>query len=75
MQVDASEVLRACPVPILCLAGDADVVVRRRHVRRLLSILPSIQTCTLPAAHFVLLDAPEKAWVEISRFIHAHLTK
>ena len=69
LDVDVSEELRACPVPILYLAGARDRVVPRWNLRAIQAVRPDVQSITLPAPHLVLQTRPIEAAQAIADFL------
>ena len=69
LRVDARQLLKECPVPILCIAGDSDGVVPRGNVEEIVRLQPSVRVEILPGGHFVLYTNPTAAAEAISNFM------
>ena len=68
-EVDCSEALRRCEVPILYLAAARDALVRRSSVERILAIRSDVQIRMIDAPHLLLQREPAAAWKEIAQFL------
>lgn len=66
LTVDAIDALKACPVPILYIAGDHDPMVREGSVRHIKTIRPDVAVTRVDAPHWVLQVAPASAWRAIN---------
>jgi len=71
MRVDATEELRACPVPVLYLAGEHDWIVPARNLRRILRVRPDVRVARIGSPHMVLQVRPREAAAAIAAFIEA----
>ncbi|MFI5165675.1 MAG: alpha/beta fold hydrolase [Thermoanaerobaculales bacterium] len=69
LQVDASDALRACPVPILYLAGSHDCLVPKRNLRLIQTLRPDAQVAWLNAPHVLLQTQPVAAAQAIAAFL------
>ena len=69
LRVDASAALRACPVPILYLAGTHDCIVPGRSLRRIQLLRPDVQVARIDAPHVVLQTRPAAAAEAIAAFL------
>jgi pimeloyl-ACP methyl ester carboxylesterase len=65
---NASAALKACPVPILCLAARRDRLIGARAVRRIRRVRPDIPIRMIDAPHLLLQTAPRAAWKMICEF-------
>ena len=74
LTVDAREWLRACPTPILYLAGKQDRLVKARSFATIRKIRPDVMRREIDAPHFVLQIAPAEAWRAIGDFVAEKLT-
>jgi pimeloyl-[acyl-carrier protein] methyl ester esterase len=75
MSLDCTAVLRACPVPMLYLAADLDVVVKKSSIERMLAQRTDISVRTIAGPHLLLQDNPASAWHAIESFVQSlHLT-
>jgi surfactin synthase thioesterase subunit len=70
-QMDCSEALRDCPVPLLYLAGSKDAIVTRRSLEQILAVRLDISVATLDGPHLLLQESPEEAARIIERFVRA----
>jgi pimeloyl-ACP methyl ester carboxylesterase len=68
LEVDVSEELRACPVPLLYLAGARDHVVPRHNLRGIARLRPDVQSVVLPTPHLVLQTRPVEAAKALADF-------
>ena len=69
LDVDASEALTQCPVPLLYLRGTRDFVVPRWNARDIQRLLPSAAIQVIPAPHLVLQTQPQLAADALVPFI------
>jgi pimeloyl-[acyl-carrier protein] methyl ester esterase len=69
LQVDVSEELSRCPVPILYLRGSRDLIVPRHNFHEMARLSPAISEATLAAPHMIVQTKPDEAADAISRFI------
>jgi len=69
LEVDATEALRACPVPVLYLAGTHDCIVPGRNLRRILALRPDVLVARIDAPHVVLQTKPGAAAEAIAAFL------
>jgi pimeloyl-[acyl-carrier protein] methyl ester esterase len=66
--INAVAALKACPVPILCLAGSRDRLIGERAVRRIRRARPDVPIRMIDAPHLLLQTAPRAAWKAICAF-------
>lgn len=69
LDVDVSEQLRACSVPILYIAGRDDRLVGARGLAGIHAVRPNLEHVELDAPHLVLQRSPAAAWRAIERFV------
>jgi pimeloyl-ACP methyl ester carboxylesterase len=67
--VDARDLLRSCPCPILCLAGRDDAIVPGRNVDEIVRVRPSTCVRVIEGKHFVLYTNPTAASSAIADFV------
>ena len=70
LQVDARELLRTCPVPVLCLAGSDDGIVPHSNVKEIACVQPSVQVRMIDGQHFALYTNPTAAADAITEFMN-----
>jgi pimeloyl-[acyl-carrier protein] methyl ester esterase len=68
LKVNSEKELRACPVPILYLKGEYDIVVREHNCDAIASIRPDMRIATFKTSHLLLQEAPSEAAGEIEMF-------
>jgi pimeloyl-ACP methyl ester carboxylesterase len=68
MRVNVEAELRACPVPVLCLAGARDTLVPAHNLARIRHLRPDAEVVVLETAHMVLQTAPREAARAIGEF-------
>lgn len=61
LEVDASEALRNCPVPILYIAGSHDRLVGSRGLAAIRRGRPDVESVEIQGPHFLLQARPEAA--------------
>jgi pimeloyl-[acyl-carrier protein] methyl ester esterase len=59
LQVDVRRELTECPVPVLYLRGDRDLVVPRHNLTEIQSVRPSVEVARFHSPHLVLQTQPE----------------
>lgn len=69
LDVDARELLQACPHPVLCIAGSDDGVVPRQNVEEIVAVRPSVQVRMIEGRHFAMYTNPTAAVAAITEFI------
>jgi len=69
LEVDARRALAECPVPILYLRGDRDLVVPRHNLTEILTIRPSVEVARFDAPHLVLQTQPQQVAAAIREFL------
>lgn len=71
-EVDESERLGRCTVPILYLQGRRDRLVLRSSARHIQKLKPDTHLTVLDAPHLLLQTARVDAWAAIERFVDGH---
>ncbi len=71
LDVDASDALAACRVPLLYLGGTEDRLLRRAIPDEIRAILPSAEVHQLPAPHLILQRRPHEAAAALRDFCAA----
>lgn len=69
MQVDVSEELSRCPVPILYLRGSRDLIVPKHNFQEIAGLSSHVSEVIITAPHMVLQTRPREAAAAILRFI------
>jgi pimeloyl-ACP methyl ester carboxylesterase len=69
LEVDATEDLRACPVPLLFLGGRHDRLLRRQIPAEIRAIRPAAEVRLLDAPHLVLQRRPAEAMSLVEDFL------
>ena len=69
LQVDARELLKNCPAPVLCLAGSDDGIVPRHNVEEMVCVRPSAQVHMIEGQHFAIYTNPNAAAGAIETFM------
>lgn len=69
LQVDARQLLKTCPVPVLCLAGLDDGIVPHDNVEEMVCVRPSAQVRMIEGQHFAIYTNPTAAAAAIEAFI------
>jgi len=69
LEVDATEQLKQCPVPMLYLRAEREALLRPGIPEELQAQRPDLQVVSIDAPHLVLQRAPEVAWEHIVRFL------
>jgi pimeloyl-ACP methyl ester carboxylesterase len=67
--VDGRAALKACTMPILCIAATRDRLVGRRSMRRLVRIRPDVPVKWLDGPHLLVQTRPAEVWEHISEFL------
>jgi pimeloyl-[acyl-carrier protein] methyl ester esterase len=67
--VDATEPLRACPVPLLYLRALEDRTIHTGHADMIAAHAPQARIVDLPGSHLSLTTHPEQAWSAILPFL------
>lgn len=70
LQVDARALLKACPVPVLCLAGLDDGIVPHDNVEEMVCVQPSAQVRMIEGQHFAIYTNPSAAAEAIMEFMN-----
>jgi pimeloyl-ACP methyl ester carboxylesterase len=74
INVNASDQLLACPVPILYLRGSRDLVVPERNLREVRRLMPHVQVAYLDAPHMVLQTQPDAAVGAVLDFVRSAIS-
>lgn len=69
LDVDARELLRRCPQPVLCLAGSDDRIVPRRNVEEIVRVRPSVHVRMIKGQHFAIYTNPIATAAAITEFM------
>ena len=69
LNIDARQLLKDCPVPVLCIAGKSDGVVPRANVQEIVRVRPSARVHLIQGSHFALYTNPTAAAKGISEFL------
>ena len=69
MQVNVSDELLRCPVPILYLRGSRDLVVPKHNAREITARSNNVSEVTITVPHMLLQTRPREAATAISRFV------
>jgi pimeloyl-ACP methyl ester carboxylesterase len=69
LRVDARDLLRSCPHPVLCIAGSDDGIVPRRNVEEILRVRPSTSVRMIDGRHFAIYTNATDAAEAIAEFI------
>lgn len=69
LSIDVRSELRRCPVPVMYLAGSADIVVPRWNARAVQAELPSTRVVEIPGPHLALRTHPLQAAAAVTEFI------
>ncbi|MGH7178336.1 MAG: alpha/beta fold hydrolase [Tepidisphaeraceae bacterium] len=73
MRVDCASMLAGSTVPLLCLFGRRDRIVRGAGIRRIIEARPDAEVRMLDAPHLILQTRPVAAWNEIDGFLKRSL--
>ena len=68
-EVNASQPLRDCHVPIVYFRGNQDFVVPKRNLRDILAVRSDVKVVEFDTRHFLLQSEPKKALLEIEKFV------
>jgi pimeloyl-[acyl-carrier protein] methyl ester esterase len=69
LQVDAQQLLKTCPAPVLCLAGLDDGIVPYDNVEEMMCVRPSAQVRMIEGRHFAIYTNPDAAVAAITEFM------
>ena len=69
LKVNARELLRDCPHPVLCIAGSDDGVVPRPNVEEIRGVGRSVSVSLIKGGHFALYTNPTAAAEAITTFM------
>jgi pimeloyl-[acyl-carrier protein] methyl ester esterase len=70
LNLDCTESLRECPVPILALIADRDRLVSKRSSELIRTIRPDVRYASIAAPHLILQCATVQAAAEIADFLN-----
>ena len=70
LQVDAGELLKGCPVPVLCLAGSDDGIVPHDNVEEMVCVRPSAQVRMIEGQPSAIYTNPNEAPDAIMEFMN-----
>jgi pimeloyl-[acyl-carrier protein] methyl ester esterase len=71
MRVDVTSELHACPVPLLYLQGEHDLVVPASNLKRILQVRSDVRVTRIASSHMILKTQPLAAVNAIKAFIDA----
>jgi pimeloyl-ACP methyl ester carboxylesterase len=71
LDLDCSDALRECPVPILAMVAGRDRLVSKRSSELIRAIRPDVEYVKIGAPHLILQCAPAAAAWQVSRFMEA----
>lgn len=66
--VDATQALRECNVPIVYFRGVKDFVVPKKNLKKILALKSDVKVVEFNAQHFLLQSEPKQAAIEIQKF-------
>jgi len=69
LNVDARELLRRCPAPVLCIAGSNDGVVPWGNVEEIVRVRPSVSVRRIKGRHFAIYTNPTATTEAITAFM------
>lgn len=69
LELDCSDALRGCPVPLLYIAASRDRIVTRRSLDRIRQVRPDIVVAEMEGPHLVLQESPVIAARIIGEFM------
>lgn len=69
LAVDARDLLKRCPCPVLCVAGRDDGIVPYHNVEEMARVRESIRVRTITGEHFAIYTNPAGASEAITEFI------
>ena len=69
LDVDATEQLAGCPVPLLYIAAEHDALLRDGIAAELVAVRPDLEVVSLPAPHLVLQTRPREAAAVVASFL------
>jgi pimeloyl-ACP methyl ester carboxylesterase len=69
LAVDARDLLKRCPCPVLCVAGHDDGIVPCHNVQEMARVRESIGVRTITGGHFAIYTNPAGASEAITEFI------
>lgn len=70
-RLDARELLRGCPQPLLYLAARNDGTVPRRNAEEIARLRPDTVMKTIEGRHFAMFSHPRESAAAIARFIES----
>jgi pimeloyl-ACP methyl ester carboxylesterase len=68
LDVDVTEQLVECPVPLLYIRAEGEALLRAGTAEELKERRPDLELVSLPGPHLVLQRHPREAWEVMSRF-------
>jgi pimeloyl-ACP methyl ester carboxylesterase len=69
LDVDARQLLKSCPCPVLCVAGREDEIVPYHNVEEMVCIRASMSVRTIAGGHFAIYTNPEDTSAAIAEFM------
>ncbi|HBR50573.1 MAG TPA: alpha/beta hydrolase [Nitrospira sp.] len=69
LAVDARPLLRTCPCPVLCVAGQDDQVVPHHNVEEMANVRASLHVLTIAGGHFAIYTNPSEIAAAIEQFM------
>ena len=69
LAVDVTSALRECPVPILYIVAEKDVIIRKTSLKQILAIRSDVAVQSINAPHFVLPYAAKEVWSVVLPFV------
>jgi pimeloyl-[acyl-carrier protein] methyl ester esterase len=69
LKVDARDLLRNCPHPVLCLSGNDDGIVPHSNVEEIVRIRPDARVRMIEGQHFAIYTNPRAAAEAITEFM------
>lgn len=67
--VNASQALLDCSMPLIYFRGTGDYVVPRKNLNKIKLLKPSVLVAEFTTRHFILQTTPVEAWAEIQKFV------
>lgn len=68
-EVDARDVLKQCPVPIMYFRGNRDYLVPKKNLKQIQAIRPDVQVVFFDTSHAILQVLPVQAWEAVAQFL------
>jgi len=69
LRLDARELLRVCPLPVLYVSGTRDGMVPPRNLEEVVRVRPSVSVRTIEGRHFAMYTNPSAAADAITEFL------